>query len=206
MPEQEPGTRKARALPYELLVHCRLSDEESEAFAGKVWIDFANTGRAGAAFYVYNGARSSDYPRRYTVSATDTLSDYWLTAQGSYDLNVYGPNGYLCQFRGNTAEPQGKAEVKLRYDVAEGNVIVSLTNTGSVPCRLLVSNSYSANDQRSYSIAPGASTEDRSELTASAGWYDLFVTSMEWPAYLRRFAGHLETGRPSISDPAVLED
>jgi phospholipase C len=203
MPKQESGTRKARALPYELLVHCRLSDEESAA-PGKVWIDFANTGKAGAAFYVYNGAKPHDNPRRYTVSAADTLSDYWLMAQEPYDLTVYGPNGYLCQFRGDNGE-QGKAEVRLRYDVAEGNVILSLSNSGVAPCRMQVSNSYSAHAQHSYSVAPGASVEDRWQLMASAGWYDIFVTSVEWPAYLRRFAGHVETGRPSLSDPAILE-
>ena len=209
MPAQEPGTRKARALPYELLVHCRLGDEESGAAAGKVWIDFANTGKAGAAFYVYNGAKSDDNPRRYTVSPADTLSDYWVTSevQGPYDLTVHGPNGYLCQFRGNTEGPtsHGRPEVTLRYDAAEGDVILSLTNSGLAACKMQVINSYNGIAGHIYSVAPGARVEDRWLLAASAGWYDFFVTSMESPAYLRRFAGHVETGRPSLSDPALLE-
>jgi phospholipase C len=40
-------------------------------------------------------------------------------------------------------------------------------------------------------------------LAAIGGWYDLSVTSPEAPRYLRRLAGRLETGAPSISDPAM---
>jgi phospholipase C len=207
MPAQEPGNRKARALPYELLVQCR---EETESAPQKVWIEFANAGKAGAAFYVYDYAKHDSNPRRYTVSAADTLSDYWPTSesQGSYDLTVHGPNGYLCQFRGNTKGPasHGKPEVRLRYDAAQGDVILTLSNSGFAACEVHVINSYSGFAEKIYSLAPGASVEDRWLLTASAGWYDLVITSIESPAYLRRFAGHVETGRPSLSDPALLED
>jgi phospholipase C len=37
----------------------------------------------------------------------------------------------------------------------------------------------------------------------SNGWYDLAVTSDHDHAFLRRLAGHVETGRPSTSDPAI---
>ena len=207
MPTQEPGTRKARALPYELFAHCRLRDEENETITDKVWIDFANTGKAGAAFYVYNGKKPADNPRRYTVSAGDTLSDYWLTSdtQRAYDLTVHGPNGYLCQFRGDTdgAGSEGKPEVKVRYDVVEGNILLSLSNPGSGPCNMKVTNSHDQNAPHIYSVASGASVEDHWLLTASSGWYDISVTAVDEPVYLRRFAGHIETGRPSISEPAI---
>ena len=36
----------------------------------------------------------------------------------------------------------------------------------------------------------------------SAGWYDLTV-SVPGTSWLRVFAGHLESGRPSYSDPAL---
>jgi phospholipase C len=199
MAEQEPGTRKARALPYELSVHCR-----EETVAGKVWIDFANSGKAGAALYVYNGAKPDSNPRRYTVSAADTLSDYWLISE-SYDLTVHGPNGYFRQFRGNTKEDaHSKPEVQLRYDAAEGDVVLSLSNSGLAACTMQAIDGYNGNVQRSYPVQPGANVEDRWLLTTSAGWYDISISSMESPAYLRRFAGHVETGRPSLSDPALL--
>ncbi len=94
----------------------------------------------------------------------------------------------------------------MRYDAAEGNVILSLSNSGLAPCNMQVSNGYQRGAPHIYSVAPGASVEDHWLLAASSGWYDLSVTLMESPVYLRRFAGHVETGRPSISDPAFPED
>ena len=211
MPQQEPGTRKARALPYELFAHCRLRDEETHTVGPKVWIDFANTGESGAAFYVYNDKKRDESPRRYTISAGDSLSDYWLTSdtQGSYDLSLHGPNGYFCQFRGNASEAasHGKAdvEVKVRYDISEGNLTLSLANTSSVPCRLTVTNAYGGTPH-TYALAPRTSVDDHWVLTSSSAWYDLSVTNAESPEFLRRFAGHVETGRPSTSDPAIFVD
>jgi phospholipase C len=58
MPAQEPGQRPARALPYRLAV--------SEAGEGADWqLVFANTGRQGAVFQVYDrgGGRAVDLYR-----------------------------------------------------------------------------------------------------------------------------------------------
>jgi phospholipase C len=40
-------------------------------------------------------------------------------------------------------------------------------------------------------------------IAAAGHWYDLIVTVDEEPAFGRRLAGHIETGRPSRSDPAL---
>ena len=77
---------------------------------------------------------------------------------------------------------------------------------GSAPSTVKVTNSHDRSAPHIYSVAAGASAEDHWFLTANSGWYDLSVTSAEVPLYLRRFAGHIETGRPSTSEPAVLGD
>ena len=81
MPVQEPGVRPARALPYALLVHGRAAE-------GRFDLDFANQGKAGAAFYVYNHREPEQAPRRYAVSAGDSFSDFWIAAENDpgYDL------------------------------------------------------------------------------------------------------------------------
>jgi phospholipase C len=211
MPQQEPGTRRARALPYELFVHSRLKDQQTHTVGEKVWLDFANTGESGAAFYVYDGRRPEDNPRRYTVSAGDSLSDYWPTTdtQGAYDLSVYGPNGYFCRFRGNASEAAShdkpNPEIRVNYDVAAGDVTLSLVNTGSIPCSLTIANTYGGTPH-TYTLKPGKSMDDHWPLASSSAWYDLSVTVAESPEFLRRFAGHVETGRPSTSDPGIFVD
>jgi phospholipase C len=41
------------------------------------------------------------------------------------------------------------------------------------------------------------------QTDAGQGWYDITVTVHGNSSYLRRLAGHVETGKPSISDPAL---
>ena len=195
MPEQEPGTRPARALPYEFLAQCRLEGE-------KVWVDFANTGKAGAAFYVYDGCVPEAAPRRYAVSAGQTLSDYWQPGTGdkAYDLSVFGPNGYLALFRGGL---KTSIEASVRYDSASGDIDLVMANHGAAACTVVAANRYESGGSRSYTLAPGETKEDRWTLAASSGWFDLAVNDQDDAALLRRFAGHVETGRASTSDPAI---
>jgi phospholipase C len=40
------------------------------------------------------------------------------------------------------------------------------------------------------------------DTRSTGGWYDVRVTVQGSP-FVREFAGHLESGRPSISDPAL---
>jgi phospholipase C len=58
---------------------------------------------------------------------------------------------------------------------------------------------------RSFPIAvrPGRTESVLIPSVLRKGWYDITITSHADPAYLRRLAGHVETGRPSISDPAL---
>lgn len=196
MPEQEPDTRPACPLPYEFTATCRVED-------GKLWVDLINTGKAGAGFYAYNSCTPDAPPRRYAVSAAQTLSDYWepSAAEPAYDLSFYGPNGYFTHFRARTPQAS-QPEASIRYDSQYGDISLVLTNHGTEPCTLTVSNRYASTGPRRHQLAPGATTEDRWVLAVSAGWFDLSVTNSADSIYLRRFAGHVETGRPSTSDPA----
>jgi phospholipase C len=52
-------------------------------------------------------------------------------------------------------------------------------------------------------VGPGAEATETVDLAASLNWYDVRVTCVDVPGFERRFAGHGEDGRPSISDPAL---
>ncbi|SDY95696.1 phospholipase C [Lysobacter sp. yr284] len=205
LPKQERGQRPARALPYELQVGGRI-----EASSGRYWLDFGNSGVAGACFNVYAGNRS-DGPWYYTLDAGTALSDYWSAKQvtkGVYDLSAYGPNGFLRAFKGDLnkalAADGANPEVTVRHDVAGGRLLIELTNTGKAACTLsLKPNRYSTAAARSYALAPGAKRSDSWPLAGARGWYDFSLTSNKDAAYLRRFAGHAENGEASVSDPAI---
>ncbi|GGH12134.1 phosphocholine-specific phospholipase C [Silvibacterium dinghuense] len=199
MPAQEPGTRPSRALPYEIYAHSRVED-------GRVWVDFTNAGKAGMAFYAFNGLAVDTPPRRYSIAAGDKLADYWPLEEGKYRLALWGPHGYHSEFRGNAAELPG-VEVAVAYDQSSGNVTLTVTNTGAKSATVKIANAYAPDAKpREYTVAAGASQVDRWDLGASHSWFDLSVTSPDSPEYLRRYAGHVETGRPSVSDPGLFRE
>jgi phospholipase C len=40
-------------------------------------------------------------------------------------------------------------------------------------------------------------------LSSSYGWYDLTITVDSDPTFCQQIAGHVETGRDSVSDPLL---
>jgi phospholipase C len=202
MPRQEAGTRKSRTLPYLLMVNGH--GDPDKFHIDKFYIEFTNSGQVGAAFSVHDGTQPESPPRRYAVSAGDQLRDAWRSEGDArhYDLTVYGPHGYLRQFRGDLASLV--AEAKVSYIPGHESVLLSLTNEGTQPVNITVTERYTTIRQEVF-VPSGEVQQHEYHLENSFGWYDLSITSDE-PRYLRRFAGHVESGRPSTSDPATYSD
>ncbi|MGW1273667.1 phosphocholine-specific phospholipase C [Streptomyces sp. NPDC002491] len=195
LPKQEPGTRPTRPLKYAACV-----DGSSDPAAGTLTLRFASGAGAGAAFLVTSGNRG-DGPWSYTTGAGATVSGDWNAADsgGSHDLTVHGPNGFLRVFkgRGRTAGP----EVSARH--VGDDVELTFTHRGSGTVELRVADGY-GRPATTVRVRPGAVLRRTVDLRASRRWYDLTVTSAADPAFLRRFAGHVENGRPGVSDPAIV--
>ena len=74
---------------------------------------------------------------------------------------------------------------------------------GREACRFTVTdNAYGARTV-THSVAAGQALSVRCDLSGSFGWYDFSVTSETDPKWLRRVAGHVETGRASRTDPML---
>jgi len=58
--------------------------------------------------------------------------------------------------------------------------------------------------ERNVIVPAGGHIEEVSVLASSHHWYDLRITSRDDATFAWRFAGHIENGRPSISDPAAV--
>jgi phospholipase C len=203
LPTQAKGTRPSRALPYELHTHAELA-----ADGGELCLSFANTGRAAAVFHVYDKKHLERAPRRYTVEPEKQLQGYWgLGADGGeYDLWVLGPNGYHRHFTG-AVDAQVEAgivpEIRVRYDSQRGDLSVLISNAGDVAASVVIrANAYS-DSKLELDVEPNAEIEHSFALAESSSWYDFSVTVEELPGFSRRFAGRVETGRDSISDPAL---
>ncbi|MGW3728622.1 phosphocholine-specific phospholipase C [Streptomyces sp. NPDC000851] len=197
MPKQERGLRPSRPLKYAPYV-----DGSVDAAAGKFTLTFASGAKAGAAFHVTSGNRT-DGPWQYTTEAGKNISDTWNSAysKGSYDLTVHGPNGFVRFFKGVNKVAGPEVTARHRGDDIE----LTFTNKGSGTVQLKVVDGYRGRT-RTVRVRAGATVRQTVDLAASRRWYDLTVTSDADPAFVRRFAGHVENGRPGVSDPAIVTE
>jgi phospholipase C len=138
-------------------------------------------------------------PRSYTVEKGKRVSDTW-DSSGGYDLAVHGPNGF---FRGFTSgDAASELDVRAAYDERDAGITLRLRNPGRRRVRLAVRDRYGART-RTRSLGPGETATEQWSLSRSRGWYDLVVTVDGDPHFQRRYAGHVETGRDSVTDPAM---
>jgi phospholipase C len=204
LPRQAVGVRPSRALPYELHASARC-----DAAKGALQLLFANTGSAGAVFHVYDQLNLDRLPRRYMVQAGKTLDDSWSAqSDGRYDLWLLGPNGFHRHFKGDLNALRGSnapnPEIRVCYDIANGNVYLSLTNAGNSDVKFTIRpRAYREDGPWLATVAAGAVAEQHWALKASGQWYDFAVTCDADAGYLRRFAGRVETGAHAVSDPAL---
>jgi len=193
-PVQAAGVRLSRALPYALDASAAVSD-------GAVHVDFANAGVAAAVVHVYDLNDLSPPPRRYTLNASDKQSASWSLRDGGYDLWLLGPNGFHRQFRG-AADPG--LTVTSAFDRKTLKLTITLRNAGPAPLSVrALANAYE-HKPWTVTVGPGATVSSTWALTGSRGWHDLSLTLAEHPGWLRRLAGRLETGRDTVTDPAMF--
>src|SRR5262249_39664522 len=146
--------------------------------------------------------RTTDPVRNYTVEAGMMLSGTWSVFD-SFDLTVYGPNGFTHHFKGSI----GGGAAALLVDSEngtddEGSIRLSIRNAGKQKATVTMLDAYSG-EKVVRVLGPGGHAEGGMSLERFGGWYDVVVTVAEDPSFERRLTGHVEIGRDSISDPAM---
>lgn len=213
LPRQEPGVRRSCPLPYELVVDGTLTDDRRRfTIRFEAREELFGKDAAGSPFTVYARHDATDVrTRNYAVAPGDRLEDSWALgdfADGRYQLAVYGPNGFYREFRGDANDPP--LEIRLDYsqttatDPPSGNVEVHLINRDDRRRHTIeiVDLAYKNDDQRLI-LAPGDSTTCAVKTQHSFGWYDLGVRVVGSDLFERRYAGRVETGAWSFSDPVM---
>ena len=209
MPKQEKGVKPASALAYELYADGNLSADRKQ-YQVKLKAGNAVFGKLalGAPFHVY--AYDKDViTRAYAVIPGDELQDNFpLNANGNYDIHVYGPNGFYRAFTGDANDPRLKAQLKYEFEkagsnVLTGNLTLSLYNVGSKPFTVHIKDNSYHNAAQSTLIQGSSQEIITINLGNSAGWYDVSVTVEGSNNFIKRFAGHIETGKTSFTDPLM---
>ena len=206
VPGQEKGIRPARALPYELDVRAAV-----DVSSGTVTLKFLNTGAATVVFQVRSG-NAADLVRTYTVEPGKSLADTWME-NSSYDLSVYGPNGFMRSFNGSFGSSAAVLDVRSHYgrdggddrwrDGGEsGSIRLRIANVAAQAAEVIVMDAYTGHSVAQV-LHPGENFDNEFSLDRFYGWYDLIVTAGGDSTLQYRLAGHVETGRDSFSDPAM---
>ncbi|RAV30936.1 phosphocholine-specific phospholipase C [Sinomicrobium soli] len=222
MPEQERGSRDSCALPYELYAEGWLSKDKKTFELSFRAADslFGNTA-SGAPFHVYApgkylrenspGNQMTEEVRAwpYAVAAGHELKDSWPLDHfegGRYHLRVYGPNGFYREFCGDAEDP----EVAIRFGYerkgrflkkCSGNAVLEVTNRSGRAVRITVADQAYRNPETGKRIGKGSTEQIVVPAAGSYGWYDVLVTIEGEKTFSRRYAGRVETGRHSRTDP-----
>jgi phospholipase C len=200
-PVQAAGARPARALPYALNAHASVERP------GQLRLQLHNQGHSATVVQVYDRLRLTELPRRYTVGPGQTLSETWATqADGLHDLWLLGPNGWHRQFRGRARVDEPTAKLLPRADSSALSLSLHNPSAQAITWRLQAA-AYQANTPRSIELAASERLRIELPLDPQHHWYDWVLTRADAPTdasvCLKRWAGHVETGHPSLSDPAM---
>jgi len=224
MPRQEPGTKRARPLPYQPNANL---DGFTVGHNGAIQanLSFSNNGphvRKASHFAVYNNAAldhslagyPSKCPGQYTVDPSHSSHNHTVpgsveiglgNGEGSYDLTIVGPNRFLRHFTGDVHTTGRNAHVEASYHGDDSGsrpkLLLELTNAGSKPATFTVAAQHYSDDRpKTYHVPAHSRAQHRANPLASAhGWYDLSVTIKEDNSWSRRYTGHLENGTNSVT-------
>jgi phospholipase C len=196
---QEAGTRPSCPLPYELVVNAEVRDG-ALTLTMEARTDAFGEAAQGAPFNAYSYGKELAC-RSYAVRAGDSVRDTFPIS-GAYRVRVDGPNGFMREFSG----PQS-SEPRIAITVRPGGgkspttrVWIQLENRDTASREAVIRDESYGAPVRQVSLPSRQHSIVELDASASQGWYDFTVRTEDvtW-----RFAGRVETGKWSITDPSM---
>ena len=206
LPKQEPGTKPACAIPYNLSLDIRIQpDKKALTFTIGCQPGLSKTKKISAPFQLYDLiALENDQERtcfNFAVTEGKKL-DYFIHQSGdNYHFKGYGPNGFFREFKGKFSHfPE--IHVQVNHIAKSGHLQAVIQNPEHKELNVqLVDNSYKRGKETFWQKEE--SKEIRLNLSSASGWYDYSVKLEGYPDFEQRFAGHVENGETSITDPLI---
>lgn len=211
MPTQEPGTRPACPLPYELVCDGSL-DSNRTAFEIVLEAKKKRFGdrAVGAPFIAYIDTSSGVMVKHYAVEAGGRITDSFELDQfedGVYSVRVHGPNGFYRFWTGDKNDPTFAMHVdeicEPRNSSACKFVLDLRSESNSEKFAVQVQDNAYGNPSRDILLAPQQETRIEYDLDASHQWYDFTLAVPSHPKYQRIYAGHVENNNWTTSDPQM---
>ena len=125
--------------------------------------------------------------------------------EGQYLLEAYGPNGFFRSFKGEEGELS--LEVNTTYDITDQKkpqLLVHLENHDNVKnVHCLLEDQAYGKEMNEFKIKAKSKKTVAIDTQKSFGWYDFALRIKNNNNFERRFAGRIETGLPSKTDPQM---
>ncbi|HMH20138.1 MAG TPA: phospholipase C, phosphocholine-specific [Puia sp.] len=154
----------------------------------------------------------------FAVRAGDALTYSWPAdafANGRYHLRLAAPNGFYREFAGDSNDPALAISCQYERDPLTrrptGNLVINITpdtiagsQTASVaqpPSELILTDNAYKKSPMTKQLTKGKEASIVLNLTSSHGWYDFSIRLKDSDHFERRYAGRVETGKESITDP-----
>ncbi|MBG6236188.1 phospholipase C [Pedobacter sp. CAN_A7] len=218
IPAQEPGVKFANALPYQHEVNLVPSKDgrlEIQFSAGKSL--FGSKSAAGT-FQVYvigkfNLQKAGEKEEvemnqwNFCVLPGDQIEYHWALEDfmtDTYELQCYGANGFFRSFKGTKSTlpltVKVTAEMLSRKKASGSIEIIILSPQDQIIT--LTDNSYGL-ALETLTIHGGNTFRYLLDPVKSHGWYDFTVAIKGNTSFSQQYAGRIETGKDSISDPVM---
>jgi phospholipase C len=221
---QEGGARPACGLPYQLIADGRLNAAKTTFNINFEAMDeLFGTDASGSAFIVYapaayiskqsgsNGEYEKMRSWNYAVKAGESVEDSWPLnhfKKGNYHLQVYGPNGFFREFRGSKKDPLMQIFCDYQRKLHQRNKLTSsialhFDNKSHRTHKIIITdNAYGEGNVES-EIPASSSKTITLNLEKSYHWYDFTVKVNGYNSFKKHYAGRVETGKHSLSDPQM---
>ncbi len=208
--KQEPGIRPSCALPYELHADGALNADRSQfEITLEARSERFGAHAAGSPFQIYAyGGPDHFQARAYAVAAGSQVAESWPLSDfptGQYHLRVDGPNGFHREFQGTAADPVLTIHVE---DAVTGSkmsthVTVSLTSHETHAKTVELRDNAYGFGSHTQDVPAGGTIQIMVPTDHSHGWYDFTVRLAGSQTFAYRYAGRVESGQASYSDPAM---
>lgn len=213
--KQEEGIKPSSALPYELYADGNLDGTKREiSFRFEASNNIFKAKAAGSPFLLYkyavsdNGASRGEANWSFAVAAGEHLTYTMPLAYSDsplYHFMLFGPNGFFRELRGNIDQPDLHVVCSDGGSALGGRPTLKLllSNPTTKSAAITIKDHCYGQKDRERRIPPLGKDEVVIDFSKSSGWYDFSVLVNGTGSFERRYAGRVETGRPTISDPAM---
>lgn len=204
LPKQENGIKLSNALAYEIYIQENL-DPQKLSLTFHASKDLFKEKSLGAGFNAYAYGHKSDKANwSFSTSAGNSITYNWPLSDftQAYDLAIHGPNGYYRRYYGD--KTFHALQIEQHYAPATEELILTFINKGTEVITLQLTDHYQQRKKTMIKLSKSNTKTLRIHTKSTRRWYDVEVTlSASKETFSRRYAGRLENGKHSTSDPLM---